>query len=126
MYKTYKRKIKLNKLSRKIKRLVKLHGKVKLEIWQGRGTRNLNPYGMRYLNESGECQIHYCDYANGFNGRGRQKCCFFEDYAVYRNDDGDEKVFKSLDDTLRAMQRHDGKYYKVRAIHIGKRRIEVK
>lgn len=128
MYKTYKKKIKLDKVSRKIKRLVEKHGSVKLEMYHA--GRNGRPYGMRYLKKNGDAKIHYCDWAGGFNGRGKQDCCFFEDYSVYRNEDGDEIIKKSISDTLRAMQQHDKRgtryNYVVKRIHAGGRIINVK
>ena len=91
----------------------------------GNSGSNGRPYGMRYLKSNGDCQIHYCDeYSGGRNGRGRQKCCFFESYSEYNNEDGDTIIKKSLSDTIRAMQSHDNRCYKIKCIIVGGRRIE--
>lgn len=124
--KTVRKKTPLTKLSKKIKRLVEKHGTVKLEVYGGR-----RPYGLRTLKKNGECVIHYADSdcydkKDPFAGRGTQHCCFMEDYSVFHNDNGDEIIYTSLNDTLRAMQRHDSRHYKIKVIRAGGRRIKVR
>lgn len=122
-HRTIKKKIPLTKLSKKIQRLVKIYGSVKLEVYNS--GRRTNPYGMRYLKANGDCDIHYVeDFKSGFSGRSRQSCCFFDDYSRYTNDNGDTRVFKNLSDTLRAMQRHDGRSYNIKYIHVDGRKIK--
>lgn len=129
IYTTIRKKKKLTKLSKKIQRLVRLHKKVKLEVHYGSTTTNSNMkkniYGMRYLRLDGDCQIHYSDQDNEITGKGKQRCCFFEEYAIYRNENDEEKVVKSLSDTLRAMQDHDSRHYKIKFIYANGRKIEV-
>lgn len=125
-----RKKAKLTKLSNKIKRLVELHGSVRLEVykkdyWSGSRKYDL-PYGMRHLYKNGNCTVRYWCERNGFKGRRRQSSCFMEDYCVYRNGEGQEIIKdRSLNNTLRAMQRHDRGNYKIKCIWVGKREIEV-
>lgn len=124
IHRTVKKKIQLTKLSKKIQRLVKLHGKVKLEVYNTGRYNSNNMYGVRYLKENGDCHIHYTN-DDGYNDSGRQTCCFFDDYSTYSNDNGDQIIVKSLNDTLRAMQYHDRGSYKIKHIYVGKRKIKV-
>jgi len=126
-----RKKAKLTKLSNKIKRLVELHGSVRLEVYGrdynsgGRNNRS-RPYAMRHLYSNGNCTLRYWDDRAEFKGRRRQKSCFMESYSEYHNGDGQTIVKdRTLANTLRAMQRHDKGCYKIKYIYVGKRKIEV-
>lgn len=116
----------LLKLSKKIKRLVQIHGQVKLEMYHYlRGGKTGGPYGTRHLRKNGNCMMRYYDYETGFKGRGRMSSCFMDDYSVYTNGEGDEIIKRSLIETLRAMETHDYRCYQVKFIYAGGRKISV-
>jgi len=129
----YKNKRPLNKLGRKIKRLVSIYGSVELEVyrksdydyWSGKQSRPyVIPYGMRYLYNNGNCTIRYWTNIQGFKGKKRQSSCFMDEYSVYENEYGDKIVKRNLIDTIRTMLKHDKGSYRVKYIHAGGRKIK--
>ena len=118
------RKTKLNKLSKKIERLVKLHGKVELEVYAKNCGKYIKPHGLRYLYADGTCEIRYWTSYSGFKGRSKTESCFL-DYSLYRNEYGNRLIVKSLTETLQAMQSHDYGFLRIKRIYVGKKVIDV-
>lgn len=119
-----KKKTPLNYTSKLIKRLLKKHNYVRLEVYSRNhyGSRSFGkPYGMRHLYANGNCRIrYYDDYdGKGFVGRRRSDSCFMEDVSTFTNGMGDYIEAKDLNRTVRAMQEHDRGSYKIKKIYAG-------